>query len=145
MLVGSIDNEAEFSTLGFSDIKKIVFNFEGFRLISSSGIQTCIKFFSRISESVSIEFVRSPLRIISQINLVLGFLFSKTININSFFAPNSCEECDDSKQILLETKAHFHNFAAAAAPALNCDLCKKEIDFGGLEKKNFLFSKRLAA
>ena len=142
---GKIDDDSDYSPLIFDGVQKAVFNFEGVKLINSSGIQKWIKFFEAIPDSVVLEFIRCPLRIITQINLVPGFLCNRSVDISTFFAPYYCEECDESTNIMLETKSAFPDLNDINAPEMRCESCNSEMEFDGIEKKYFIFLKRKAA
>lgn len=142
---GRIDQEADYSVLVFEEGQIVVFDFEEVKFINSSGIQKWIGFFAEIPDNTQIEFVKCPLRIITQINLIPDFLCNKKVTVSSFYAPYFCEECDESKNILLNTESYFPDSKSPQAPEMNCEHCGAEMEFDGLEKKYFTFLTRSSA
>jgi thiol-disulfide isomerase/thioredoxin len=132
-LVGVIDEDAVFDKIKNLQMNKFVFDFNKISMINSCGIREWIKYLQEI-EGASIIYQNCPQIIIEQVNMVHGFI-RKGIEVESFFAPYFCPNCDTEKKILLKN-AEVLNFKA---PTKQCNTCKSDLEFDAIEKQYFSF------
>lgn len=140
-LAGAVDESVDYSSIDAKGVKHLVFDFEGVKLINSTGLQRWIGFLSGLPKVTSLSFVRCSIRVVTQINMFPGFLGGKPVKIESFYAPYFCESCDASCDILLDTARDFAGQAQPKAPERSCPKCQGPAQFDGIEKKFFLFLK----
>lgn len=140
-LAGAIDESVDYTVIDLKGSSKIVFDFEGVKLVNSTGLQRWIKFLSGTPTGADLSFSKCSIRVITQINMFPGFLGGRPVKIESFYAPYFCEACDSSCDILLDTARDFKDPTAPKAPKMQCPKCKGPAEFDGIEKKYFLFLK----
>ena len=133
-LIGTIDEDAEFSELLGLEQKTMTFDFNKVSMINSCGIREWIRFLEKIPAQTHVVYNNCPQIIIEQINMVHGF-FRQGATINSFYAPYFCETCDK------ETKVHLQaeQVKNRKAPVVNCETCKEPMDFDAIEAQYFNF------
>ena len=115
------------------NLKKYIFDFDKINIINSCGIRDWIKYISELNNA-EIIYENCPQIVIEQINMVHGFITSKT-EITSFYAPYFCDSCDKETKILLK-KAEITN---NKAPEKKCPTCSDILEFDALEKQYFHF------
>ncbi len=140
-LNGQIDENADYSSVKFVGLKRLVFDFGGVTLINSTGLQRWVNFLSSIPPGLAVTFVRCPVRVINQINMFPGFTAGRSVGVDSFYAPYFCATCDKSSDVLLDTKKQFPDRTKLTAPPAKCDKCQGSLEFDGIEKKFFVFLK----
>lgn len=138
-LKGQIDEDADYGSVKAAGVRRIVFDFEGVKLINSTGIQRWIKFLQGLPSDAEVVFSRCAIRVVTQINLFPGFLGGRPVKVESFYAPYFCEACDSSCDVLLETARHSVDASMTKAPKMQCPKCGGAAEFDGIEKKYFLF------
>ena len=141
-LSGEIADDCDFSPIDVSKLKDVTFDFDKVSRINSIGIGRWVQFLEKIDSSANVRFANCPLRIVNQMNLFPGFMGGHKVEVVSFYTPYYCETCDESKTVFLETAKYFPDKANASAPDFNCDECKAELEFDGIEKSYFLFLAR---
>lgn len=137
-LTGQIDEDANYAAINAAGMNHIIFDFQGVKLINSTGIQLWIKFLTSLPVGADIIFSRCAIRVVTQINLFPGFLGGRPVQVESFYAPYFCEACDSSCDILLDTNQHPVT-SPMKAPKMQCPRCMRPAEFDGIEKKYFLF------
>lgn len=137
MLMGTIDEDADFGPLHGLTQPKIVFDFHGISMLNSCGIREWISFIGKLPAATRFTYRRCPQIIIEQINMVHGF-FREGAVIESFFAPYYCTECNKESKIELKaTQVHGQR-----APKMSCPACGAgEMEFDALEEQYFHFLK----
>jgi hypothetical protein len=137
MLIGAIDEDADFEPLQGLTQPKIVFDFHGISMLNSCGIREWVSFIGKLPPATRFTYRRCPQIIIEQINMVHGF-FREGAVIESFFAPYFCESCNKETKIELKaTQVH-----ARRAPKLSCPQCGAQgMEFDALEEQYFHFLK----
>lgn len=136
-LVGTIDEDADFSVLLELKQKAMDFNFDKVAMINSCGIREWIKFIAQLPADIKIAYQNCPQIIIEQINMVHGF-FKKGATIESFYAPFFCEACDHEVKVFLKSS----QIIKGKAPEVVCPQCKKEkMEFDAIADQYFMFLK----
>lgn len=130
---GVINEDSNFEKIRNLKLKKYIFNFDKIHLINSCGIRDWIKYLSELNDA-EIIYENCPQIIIEQINMVHGFITSKT-NITSFYAPYFCDNCDKEAKILLRRD----EIVNTKAPEKKCPQCSDTLEFDALEKQYFHF------
>lgn len=136
-LSGTIDEDADFKPLDGLTQPQISFDFNDITLLNSCGIREWIGFIQKLPETTILQYQRCPQIIIEQINMVHGF-FKSGSQIESFYAPYFCADCDKESKILLTTDKVKNN----KAPETTCPNCGVEgMEFDALEEQYFHFLK----
>lgn len=135
-LEGQIDEGADYSRVVFDGIDLMKLDFEGVSLINSTGLQKWIAFLAQIPDSVDVVFTRCTPKIIKQIDMFPGFLGSKNVTVENFYAPYYCESCDKAENVLLKLRDINES---RNAPTAKCETCDDEMEFDSIEKKYFVF------
>jgi len=133
-LEGHIDEDSDFGEILELDMECYHFNFEKVEMINSCGIREWITFLGKLKPSCKVSYLRCPQVIIEQMNMVNGFV-KDGAQIESFYAPYYCENCDSEKAILVKTK----DVSSKKAPKVKCEECENEMEFDGLEDQYFNF------
>lgn len=141
VLHGQIDEAADYATVDFNGIKAVHIDFENITLINSTGLQKWIKFLNEIPKEISVAFERCTPKIIKQIDMFPGFLASRKVAIETFYAPYFCEKCDKAANVLLKIKDVK---LSHKAPIEKCETCDSEMEFDSIEKKYFMFLDHLS-
>jgi len=139
VLSGAMDENANYEPVKAGKWTSFTFDFAGISLINSTGLQQWTKFLSSLPNNAVIAFRNCSQRVVNQINLFPGFIGGHKVNIESFFAPYFCAECDQSQNVLLTTSQLP---TPPKSPAQNCPTCSKAMEFDGIEKKFFAFLNR---
>lgn len=132
-LAGVIDEDAVFDKIKNLQMTRYFFDFNKITMINSCGIREWIKYLQDI-EGARITYLNCPQIIIEQVNMVHGFI-KKGIDVESFYAPYFCPNCDTEKKILLKN-SEVVNFKA---PVKQCNTCKGDLEFDAIEKQYFSF------
>jgi hypothetical protein len=136
-LAGTIDEDADFKPLDNLTQPVITFDFNDITLLNSCGIREWIGFIQKLPASTLLHYQRCPQIIIEQINMVHGF-FKSGSQIESFYAPYFCPNCDKESKILLTTD----KIKNSKAPAATCPHCSAPgLEFDALEEQYFHFLK----
>jgi hypothetical protein len=122
---GIIDEEFNFKEL-LGDFSQMSVDFKELKVINSCGIREWISYHN------------CPQIIIQQMNMVAGFL-SKNAKVISFYAPYYCEESDEEKMVLLESKNIENNKAPVITQEVNGE--SVELEFDAIEEQYFKFLK----
>jgi hypothetical protein len=141
-LAGQMDERANYSTIDLNGVAAADFDFEGVTMINSKGIQVWKDFMRSVPDNVRVTYKRCPLKVVNQLNLFPSFNGGKVVKVTSFFAPYFCEACDKPHTALLDTATHFPEGKPVAAPSIDCESCKKPLEFDAIPQKYFLFLRR---
>jgi hypothetical protein len=137
-LVGLMDEDADYSRLDVRGAETVVFDFQGVRLINSTGLLRWTKFLKGLPPALGLAVERCSVRVVTQINMFPGFFAGRAAEVRSFYAPYFCETCDVSTDLLLEVARDFPGDGTWPAPARACATCKGALVFDGIEKKYFV-------
>jgi hypothetical protein len=132
---GVIDENADLAPLVAIDGKPVEVNLKGVRRINSFGVRAWIDAVRRISPATAVRFVQAPPPVIDQCNMVSGFLGHGVLV--SFFAPMTCEECDEQVEQLFE--ADRCRALGGKLPATPCPRCGRNMEVDDLEEQYLLF------
>ena len=134
-LAGVIDENADLALLGTLGARPVRVNMRGVRRINSFGVRVWMDMIRRIPRDVSLTFVQCPSPVIDQCNMVAGFLGHG--ELESFYAPMTCSECDEQVDQLFETAACRAN--GAKLPVTPCPRCGRPMEVDDLEEQYLLF------
>lgn len=134
---GIIDEEFNFKEL-LGDFSQMSVDFKELKVINSCGIREWINFIEKLGSTTEISYHNCPQIIIQQMNMVAGFL-SKNAKVISFYAPYYCEESDEEKMVLLESKNIENNKAPVITQEVNGE--SVELEFDAIEEQYFKFLK----
>jgi hypothetical protein len=132
---GVIDENANLSQLLALANADVEVNLKGVRRINSFGVRAWIDTVRQISRDIRLEFVECPPPVIDQCNMVQGFLGHGVLR--SFYAPMTCEECDEQLDQLFET-AQCRELGGKL-PVTPCPRCSREMEVDDLEEQYLLF------
>jgi hypothetical protein len=135
MVNGIIDENADLSPLLGLPTKPTEINLKGVRRINSFGVRAWIDMVRRVPITTSLTFVQCPPPVIDQCNMVAGFLGHGVLK--SFFAPMTCEECDEQVDQLFETERCRAN--GGKLPPTPCPRCGRNMEVDDLEEQYLLF------
>lgn len=109
ILVGSIDEDADFERIPTQGIISFNFDMNGIEAINSCGIREWIQLLDRMDTHAKVVYRNCPSCIVDQFNIAAD-LTMRNATIESFYAPYYCGFCDkESSQLLtmedvIETK-----------------------------------------
>lgn len=133
-LSGVIDENADLAPIsGITADTEI--NMKGVRRINSFGVRAWIDAVRKIPASATVTFVECPPPVIDQCNMVNGFLGAGVLK--SFYAPMTCEECDEQLDQLFETATCREN--GGKLPSTPCPRCSRDMEVDDLEEQYLLF------
>ena len=135
--VGDVDENFEHSQVPRIEKPAVIFELGGIRIFNSCGIREWIYFIRDMAEMGELIFRECSVAMIDQINLVPDSLGGG--QIESLYAPYFCE-CRGEISMLIDTKKYLDSLINKVAPVLQCDKCKKELEFDALEESYFLFA-----
>jgi len=93
---GYLDETAQLPSYeSLANLKSLVFNFDGSRIINSSGIKMWVQLMSQLAllKDLKIVFQNCHPLILDQINLIEGFL-PKNAEVESLYVMLFCEKCE---------------------------------------------------
>ena len=134
-LSGVIDENADLSALLDLHASSVEINLKGIRRINSFGVRSWIDAIRQVPASTRVVFVQCPSPVVDQCNMVTGFLGHGILQ--SFFAPMTCEECDEQLDQLFET-AKCRELGGTLPPT-PCPRCGREMEVDDLEEQYLLF------
>jgi anti-anti-sigma regulatory factor len=136
-LVGSIDEDADFSKILSTSVEGYVFDFNKVSMMNSCGIREWINFIDELPESCSIVYRNCPQVVIEQVNMVQGFLKAGA-RIDSFYAPYYSEDRDEVVKVLLKTESVINS----KAPEIKDSTTGETLVFDAIEAQYFNFIKQ---
>jgi hypothetical protein len=129
-LDGSIGESTPLFILPLAGVTSITVDLSNVHSTNSIGVKHWILWTLRIPKSCTVKLVNCPYMIVSQANIVVGFL-SPGMTLESFRAPYVCEECG-VEFIRTLTRGKDYDYASTTKPyAINlpshieCPKCKK--------------------
>jgi len=132
---GVIDENADLSPLTELGPRAIQVNLRGVRRINSFGVRAWMDAIRRIPVSVHLTFMHCPPPVVDQCNMVSGFLGHG--QLQSFYAPMACAECDEQLDQLFETEVCRAN--GGKLPVTPCPRCGQPMEVDDLEDQYLLF------
>lgn len=105
-LMGSIDEDSQFSAVSLTGHKKIFLDLEAIKSINSVGIREWIKWTKSADADAHFVFQKCPKVIVDQMNLVSGFL-PENGKVESFFVPYFNEDTSFEKMVLFTEGKEF--------------------------------------
>jgi hypothetical protein len=134
-LSGVIDENADLALISTLGGRPARFNMRAVRRINSYGVRSWIDAIRKVSRETEVTFVQCPPPVIDQCNMVAGFLGHG--QLESFFAPMTCPECDEQIDQLFETAACRAN--GGKLPVTPCPRCSRPMEVDDLEEQYLLF------
>jgi hypothetical protein len=131
---GVIDEHADLSAI-MAARGAVEISLRGVRRINSFGVRAWVDAVRMIPRDTALVFVECPPPVIDQMNMVKGFLGHGTLE--SFYAPMTCEECDeqlDALQVADVCRAH-----GCKVPPTPCPRCGRDMEVDDLEEQYLLF------
>jgi hypothetical protein len=138
-ILGSIDEDVEFSSTSFSGATQIILNLAEVKSINSCGIREWIKWLSSAG-GAKIEYHNCPKIIVDQINMVDGFLPASG-QVISFFVPYYNEDSGEEKLILFKSGSEFTDTGLMTLEKV-LDSAGNEMEMDVIEAKYFKFLKK---
>lgn len=132
---GVIDENADLSAITEARASDVEINMKGVRRINSFGVRAWIDVIRRIPKATRVVFVECPPPVIDQCNMVSGFLGHG--KLESFYAPMTCEECDEQLEQLFETAKCTE--LGGKLPSTPCPRCGRDMEVDDLEEQYLLF------
>lgn len=136
-LIGSIDEDSQFSVVALTGHKKIFLDLEQIKSINSVGIREWIKWTKSADAGAQFIFQKCPKVIVDQMNLVSGFLPDNG-KVESFFVPYFNEDSGFEKMVLFTEGKEF-NAGQVTAPASVKGDGGEELEMDVIEAKYFKF------
>jgi hypothetical protein len=136
-VVGSLDEDSNFSQIDLSFASEIFFDFKNITGIQSCGVREWLKLIKNI-KNIPIYFNNCPKIIIDQINMVDGFL-PKNAHVASFYVPYYSEATEEETHLLYEVKANQNQCLKLKEVH---DSLGNPMELGVLEQRYFQFLKR---
>jgi hypothetical protein len=140
-IVGVIDENADLSVFNRLGRRPVEINMRGVRRINSFGVRSWMDAVREIPVTTRMVFVHCPPPVIDQCNMVAGFLGHG--DLESFYAPMTCAECDEQIDQLFETAKCREN--GGKLPRTPCPRCGRDMEVDDLEEQYLLFVRDGAA
>jgi hypothetical protein len=134
-ITGVIDENADLSPLTQLGKRPVRVHLRGVRRINSFGVRSWIDAIRQIPRNTALRFVHAPPPVVDQCNMVSGFVGHG--QLESFYAPMTCTECDEQVDQLFETAACRAN--NGRLPATPCPRCGRTMEVDDLEDQYLLF------
>ena len=136
-LIGSIDEDSQFSTVALTGHKKIFLDLDQIKSINSVGIREWIKWTKSADADAQFIFQKCPKVIVDQMNLVSGFLPDNG-KVESFFVPYFNEDSGFEKMVLFNEGKEFNNGQVTPPAGVKGD-GGEELEMDVIEAKYFKF------
>jgi hypothetical protein len=133
-LSGVIDENADLSAIAEVAIDTEI-NLKEIRRINSFGVRSWIDAVRKVPAGVRLTFIECPPPVVDQCNMVTGFLGHG--ELKSFYAPMTCEECDEQQNQLFDTEEC--RTRGGKLPATPCPRCGRDMEVDDLEEQYLLF------
>jgi hypothetical protein len=138
-MMGTIDEDVDFSTFPLAGNQQIEIEMSGLKSINSCGIREWIKWMGDAG-GAQITFSHCPKVIVDQINMVDGFL-PATGKVTSFYVPYYNDDSGSEKNVLFQYGKEFTD-SSVQAPASVKDDEGNEMEMDVIESKYFKFIKK---
>ena len=134
-IAGVIDETSDLAPLARLGERAIVVDLRGVRRINSYGVRVWLDAIRALPRTAPLTFVHAPPPVVDQCNMVAGFLGHGALE--SFYAPMTCRECDESVDRLFDVAAC--RAAAGKLPDSPCPRCKRPMEIDDLEEQYLSF------
>ena len=131
---GDIDVDVALPDMDLAKIKKLVFDFEGLQGINSCGIREWVVWLRTIPETVHTVYRNCPRVLVDQFNMIRGVVREVNSEIESFYIPYYCDDCDEERKILQVGMKNVN-----PAKVMECPECKAEAELDILQAKYLKF------
>lgn len=138
-MIGTIDEDVDFSTYSLAGNQQIDIEMSGLKSINSCGIREWIKWMGDAA-GAEITFSHCPKVIVDQINMVDGFLPASG-KVTSFYVPYYNDDSGSEKNVLFQYGKEFTD-GSVSAPASVKDEEGNEMEMDVIESKYFKFIKK---
>lgn len=132
---GVIDENADLAPLTRLGVRPVRMHLRGVRRINSFGVRAWMEAIRQIPRTTVLRIVHAPPPVVDQCNMVNGFVGHG--QLESFYAPMTCSECDEQVDQLFETAACRAN--GGRLPATPCPRCGRTMEVDDLEDQYLLF------
>ena len=136
-IVGQVNENFAFDDLDLAGADTIHLDLDGIVMMNSSGVKRWFKFIEAIPGETKIVYHNVPPIIVTQMNIVEGFL-SPNAGVETFYAPYFDEENDEEVKKLLKPA----DVVDKKAPTLTNE-GGEELEFDALEETYFKFLDKL--
>jgi len=136
-LSGSLNENSELQPIDGSP-QKLTIDFKGVGFINSLGIRRWLLWITELNDlEIELQNVTRP--VLEQINLVEGFITSKT-RVLSIVAPIFCDECDHEETLDLNQGVHYNlQNQKYLGFDKKCPECQTAMELDGKPEKLFRF------
>lgn len=138
-LVGVMSVSSDFSSIPLEGIKHITVNFGEVCRIDSLGSQGWVSFLRKLPKTTQITFQECTEPIVRQLNLIPDFNYEKRVNVESFYMPYFCNECETGVSVLVERDTITVKNDECDIPSAPCPTCKEPMEFDGILEKDLSF------
>jgi hypothetical protein len=128
---GSLDDTVDLAP--FEDPSYTYVDCEKLNRMLSVGIRKWVLTLKARPSDAPLYFVRCSVMFVEQLNVIDGFVGNS--EVQSFFAPYICEDCDEEHAFLLKKD----DVVDSEAPSKTCPSCSKELEFDEDEDEFFEF------
>ena len=139
-LTGELDEDVFLKDTPHTGFKNITVNFDKLVSINSCGVREWINWATKIHETTSVTVKLMPIVLVTQMNTVHG-LFPLRTQVESFYVPYFCQDCDVIKNILFQNGTEFDNAILKSDLKFTCEHCQKALEIDVNESKYFSFLK----
>ncbi len=134
---GEIDENADFRDLLRHLEGRVVFDLSDVRRMNSMGVREWINFVGRLPNVDSLTFSRCSIAIVTQLNMIHNFRGNATIR--SFYAPYTCDGCNNEEEKLIYVIIDFPKGDADHVPPHSCSACRAEMMLDDLPERYLSF------
>lgn len=132
-VAGLVDEDADLSAFD-SLTGKVEIDLKGVRRLNSVGTREWVNAMQRLGRSATVVLVECSPAIISQLNMISGFLAHGTVR--SFYAPMGCLRCAREVNHLFTTRdCREHD----GLPPVACPTCGATMELDEIENSYLLF------
>ncbi|WP_428267836.1 hypothetical protein [Haliangium sp.] len=138
---GEIDENVDFSALRRQLEGSVTFHLGAIRRINSCGVREWVNFVRDLPRVTSLTFTHCSPAIVTQLNMIYNF--RGNADIESFYAPYVCDNCNAEVDKLLEVEAQFPRNGQGRAvhemPSFTCQRCQQPMEFDDLPERYLSF------
>lgn len=128
-IIGTIDENADFSTLFKKNIRVLFLDFKGVVRINSNGVRLWINAIEHLKD-VELHYINCSFAVVDQLSMIPEFLTEKTF-IESFDARYICENCNESYTVTLvvgyDIQPGLQQYLDG--PERLCPTCNRKLEF----------------
>lgn len=133
-MIGVVDETADFAVFDELSVR-VEFDLAGVRRINSFGARAWMDALRELASRASVVFCRLSPPVVDQLNMITGFLAGG--RVVSFFAPMTCEKCENEVMHLFD--AEEVRDRDGDLPPVPCPECSRTMDLDDLEDQYTLF------